>query len=84
MISIREEAPGDIPGVRRVNELAFGQATEAGIVDALRAGCDEILSLVAIEGEKIIGHILFSPVTVQGEQGVVNGMGLGPMAVRPD
>jgi len=88
MISIREEALGDVAAVRRVNELAFGQPAEAGIVDALRENCEEILSLVAVEDEKIIGHILFSPVTIERdgkhEGGSFRGSGLAPMAVLPD
>jgi hypothetical protein len=55
MIRIREEASGDIAAIRRVNELAFRQSTEAGIVDALRANCDGNFSLVAVEDAEIIG-----------------------------
>ena len=44
---IRDEAPGDAPAVRVVNEEAFGSPLEAGIVDALRAACPDRLSLVA-------------------------------------
>jgi predicted N-acetyltransferase YhbS len=37
MITIRAETAEDIPAVRRVNELAFGQPDEGDLVDALRA-----------------------------------------------
>ena len=43
---IRDEAAGDAPAVRVVNEEAFGSPLEAGIVDALRAACTDRVSLV--------------------------------------
>ncbi len=82
MITIREERKEDVPAIRLVNEKAFGQATEADIVDQLRCHCDELLSLVAVDDGKVVGHILFSPVTVEGEGGLLCGMGLAPMAVE--
>ena len=84
MITIREETPQDAPIVRRVNELAFEQPEEAVLVDRLREGCPDRLSLVATDGEEVIGHILFTPATVTGPDGAeVVGMGLAPMAVVP-
>ena len=66
--------------MRRVNSEAFGQPDEAGIVDALRAHCADRLSLVALDGEDVVGHILFTPATLER----IEGMGLAPMAVLPD
>ena len=83
MTIIRLERPDDSSQIRRVNELAFGQPAEADIVDNLRRVCAESLSLVAEEDDTtIVGHILFTPVVVEG--GLLPGMGLGPMAVLPD
>ncbi|MFC1572173.1 GNAT family N-acetyltransferase [Candidatus Eisenbacteria bacterium] len=84
MISIRPEALADIPHVRKINETAFGQPSEAGIVDALRTSCPEAISLVAESDGDVIGHILFSPVFVEGEAQTIQGMGLAPMAVLPE
>ena len=82
MTIIRLERPDDSSQIRRVNELAFGQPAEADIVDNLRRVCAESLSLVAEEDDAaIVGHILFTPVVVEG---LPPGMGLAPMAVRPD
>jgi putative acetyltransferase len=83
MIAIRIELPADIDGVRTVNEKAFGQPQEARIVDAIRQACPEALSSVAVLSGQIVGHILFSPVTVAGADREVRGMGLAPMAVLP-
>ena len=83
MVVIREEIASDIPAIRRLNEEAFGQSTEANIVDRLRTSCDQLLSLVAVLKERIGGHILFSPVILESDGSKQEGMGLGPMAVLP-
>lgn len=83
-IEIRREKPADVSAVREVHRAAFGQDDEATIVDTLRSSCDDLVSLVAEEDERIVGHILFSPVTIEGENGQLVGMGLAPMAVHPD
>lgn len=84
MIEIREELPQDIPAIRKVNELAFGQPIEADIVDRLRENCPGNVSLVAVEEGQLVGHIFFSPVTLDIPGRVIEGMGLAPMAVMPD
>ena len=80
----REEEAGDAVGIRRVNELAFGRRAEADLVDELRVSCPELLSLVAAESAQIVGHILFSPATIESAEGKREGMALAPMAVLPD
>jgi putative acetyltransferase len=82
-IRIREERANDIHQVRSLNDAAFGQPTEGHIVDRLRAADGEVVSLVAVLDEKVVGHIFFSPVTVETELGLIKGMGLAPMAVVP-
>jgi putative acetyltransferase len=85
--TVRRERPNDVAAIRTVNELAFGGATEAEIVDALRARGKATLSLVAVQAHRVVGHILFSPVTIAsaGESGgeARAALGLGPMAVLP-
>ena len=87
MICIREERPVDIENVRKLNEKAFtqafGQAPEADLVDRLRENCSNILSLVAVQNDQVIGHIYFSPVNISGDK-IIEGIGLGPMAVLPE
>ncbi len=84
MILVREEKQEDIPKIRTINKRAFGQSTEANIVDRLRENCDDVISLVAVDEDEVVGHILFSPVVIEGKQGVIIGMGLAPMAVVPE
>lgn len=87
MICIREEKPEDIEEIRKLNEKtfmqAFGQAPEASLVDRLRENCLNILSLVAAQDDQVVGHIVFSPVKIEGDR-TLDGMGLGPMAVLPE
>ncbi len=84
MITIRIENQEDVLQVRTLNEQAFEQPAEANIVDTLRQACPEYLSLVAEDGKIIVGHILFTPVVIEDPGRTVQGMGLAPMAVKPD
>ncbi|MDH4204015.1 MAG: N-acetyltransferase [Desulfobacteraceae bacterium] len=84
MVEVRFERPIDIDEVRLLNDKAFGQLLEGRIVDNLRKSCNRILSLVAISKNKVVGHIMFSPVTIETQEGVIEGMGLAPMAVLPE
>jgi putative acetyltransferase len=82
-IAVRSELPGDEPAIRRVNERAFDQPTEADIVDALR-GSDAwlpALSIVAADESGIVGHALFSRIHLDTGPALLS---LGPMAVLPD
>lgn len=78
-IEIREERAGDLAAIREVNELAFGQPVEANIVDALRSNGAMLASLVAIADDRVVGHVMYSPVSLNG----IVGAGLGPVAVLP-
>ena len=81
LVEVREESPGDVEAVRDVNKRAFGQDQEGHIIDALRANGAALLSLVATLSGRVVGHIIYSPVSVSGK---VTGAGLGPMAVLPE
>jgi putative acetyltransferase len=84
MLAVRPERPEDHVAVRRVNTLAFDRPNEAALVDALRERARPTLSLVAVEGGRIVGHIFFSPVTIESETGIFSALGLAPMAVLPE
>lgn len=80
-IEIREERQGDLAAIRDLNERAFGQDQEANIVDALRSNGAVLLSLVATSNGHVVGHIMYSPLSIGGK---VSGAALGPMAVLPE
>ena len=73
----------DLTAIRHVHEQAFGRPAEANLVDALRAHGKILLSLVAVQDDRVVGHILFSPVTIESAEGAWPAVGLGPMAVLP-
>lgn len=79
---VRREAGEDIPAVHQLNEAAFGSPDEAGLVDVLRQQTQPLISLVAEERGEILGHILFTPVSLSGHP-ELKLMGLAPMAVIP-
>lgn len=82
-MEIREERQEDIEAIGKLNDVAFkGSAEESRIIERLREDGDLLLSLVAVEDEQIIGHIAFSPMTIDGTQAKL--VGLAPMAVAPE
>lgn len=80
---IRQEQPGDASNIRGVHERAFGGSSEAAIVDAVRGSAGAV-SLVATIDDRIVGHILFTPVDVDGLAPGVPAVGLAPLAVLPE
>lgn len=83
-IIIRPEKNEDIPVIHQVNQLAFGRENEAQLVSMLRKENVITLSLVAESNGQIIGHILFSPVTITNADSRWQAVGLGPIAVLPE
>lgn len=87
-VTIRDERPDDAGAIRAITVAAFegmpySEQTEAAIVAALRAAGALTLSLVAVEGEDIVGHVAFSPVSIN-EAAAPGWFGVGPVSVRPD
>lgn len=83
-IIMRPEMPQDIPGIYEINRQAFGTTTEANLVDALRSRGAITLSMVALSGDRIVGHILFSLVEIISPDNSFAALGLGPIAVLPE
>jgi putative acetyltransferase len=79
-LAVRDEAPADVVAVHEVEALAFDRAGEADLVDRLRADGALAVSLVAELDGRVVGHVAFSPVAIDGARDVV---GLGPVAVVP-
>jgi putative acetyltransferase len=84
MVAIRSAAPEDLQGIRSVHLAAFPTALEANLVDKLDGSGDVLISLVAEDCGRIVGHVLFSRMDVEADERVVAGMGLAPVAVLPD
>lgn len=82
-VAIRAERPGDEAGIAEVSLLAFGEADEAELVELLRADGAVTLSLVAVENGRIVGHVMFCPLTVRTLFGPAAALALAPLAVLP-
>jgi putative acetyltransferase len=83
-IEIRPETAADIARIREITELAFRTAAhtcgrEHLLVDALRNAGALTVSLVAMSGHEIVGHVAISPVTVSEATG--EWFGVGPISV---
>ena len=83
-VTIRNERPEDIAAIDSVNHKAFGQPQESQLVHALRKNGGVLLSLVAALNHRVVGHILYTPVSVGRNGQKMIGSGLGPMAVLPE
>jgi putative acetyltransferase len=83
---VRPEKPEDATAVRDVNLAAFETSVEADLADAMRQTPEYVpeLSLVAEIDGRIVGHALFSEVTVEHAEGETTALSLGPIAVLPD
>lgn len=81
-VLIRAEEERDWAAVHALNASAFETPAEAGLVSALRVQAQPVVSLVAEHAGSVVGHILFSPVTLSGYASL-KIMGLAPMAVAP-
>jgi len=80
---VRAAAAGDLAAIRRAHALAFGRDAEAEIALRLLAREPRCISLVACRAGEIVGHVLFSPVSVEGRSYAPPPLALGPLAVLP-
>jgi putative acetyltransferase len=83
MATIRPERAGDAAGIHAVHCAAFPTDEEACLVDRLRAGGQARVSLVAELDGEVVGHVLFTPVSLVGPAAFASGLGLAPLAVLP-
>ena len=85
-VRIRDETPADAAAISALVTEAFAGAahssgTEAAIVEKLRDTDALTVSLLAVDGEILLGHVAISPVSIAGSNG---WYGLGPVSVRPE
>ena len=86
-IVIRNEAESDIKAIFDLTKAAFetlaiSNHTEQFIVDALRDSRALAISLVAVDGSRVVGHVALSPVKIS--DGSTGWYGLGPISVLPE
>jgi putative acetyltransferase len=88
-IHVRPERAGDVSAIDAVHRAAFPTDAEARLVALLREHGQARVSLVAERDGAIVGHILFSPVTIVEQASssprvLASGLGLAPVAVTPE
>jgi putative acetyltransferase len=86
-LELRDERPEDRAAIYEVTELAFAGRPYAGgdeqdVVDRLRAADALVLSLVALQGDRLAGQVTFSP--AQQADGSSGWFALGPVSVLPE
>jgi putative acetyltransferase len=81
---VRHETPGDYETIGELLTSAFGGEDESQLVRSLRASDSYVpdLALVAEENGQVVGHIVFSYVTLKGDE-EFRVLALAPMAVTP-
>jgi putative acetyltransferase len=82
MFAIRETTNPDLPDILAVTRAAFGGEIEADLTCALLFDptAEPLLSLLALEEGRAVGHILFTRALVPKAKATI----LAPLSVHPD
>jgi putative acetyltransferase len=82
-MKIVPELPEHRPAVLELNRLAFKGDEESRLIKNLARDNSILAAFVALDGEEVVGHILFSPLhlVVSGER--LDAVALAPMCVTP-
>jgi putative acetyltransferase len=78
-VTVRDERSEDIAEIRNLVTSAFGRKDEATLVDELRDADDTVISLVAVENGRIVGHIALSKMVAPFAT-----LALAPISVIPE
>lgn len=86
---IRAATAADADAIDTVHRAAFagteyGYQGEAELVRMIEDDGDTQVSLVAEQGDDIVGHVLFSRMDVEADGAPLAAAGLAPVAVVPD
>jgi len=83
-IEVRNERPEHSAAIQGLHTKAFGGSAEAKLVRLISERKKALISLVAISDDSVVGHILFSRVTIENTPAAFNGVGLAPVAGLPE
>jgi putative acetyltransferase len=83
-VDIRPEQPADYAAIHALLTRAFDGDAEAMLVELLRSRSKAPIALVAVLDGRVVGHVMFSPVTVANAPAAFRGIGLAPLAVLPE
>jgi putative acetyltransferase len=86
-LEVRAEQPEDFPVITELIRRAFDKTDgrEVGMIENIRTSDDYVpeLALVAVLKNRVVGHALFSYITLEGER-PAKVMNLGPIGVHPE
>ncbi len=89
-LELREAEAANLPAVMALHRICFGEREGDAIADLIAAlahdpAASAGLSLLALEGQQLLGHVLFTPVWLAGcvDQAAA-GMILAPFAIQPN
>ncbi|MBL8584326.1 MAG: N-acetyltransferase [Rhizobiaceae bacterium] len=78
---IRRAAVRDRGAIGELLREAFGASAEAVLVDSLVADGDAVIELVAVAEGAVVGHVLFSRLSLDTGEGSFSAVALAPLAV---
>ena len=83
---IKKATDSDLNDVLRIETEAFGHSKESNLVNGLLNddSAKPLLSLLAIDDDEAIGHILFTKVRITGNEDALSAMILAPLAILPN
>lgn len=82
---VRAETPEDEAGSRGVVAAAFGEEPVAELLDALRrSSAWRDLSFVAVEDDRVVGHVSFTRGWLDAPRRLVEVLVLSPLSVHPE
>lgn len=84
VVKLRPRRVDDDGAIAAVDDAAFAGGSEATLVRELRAAGVAAIELVALEGSRLVGHILFSSLEVAVDRRPLRALALAPLAVHPD
>lgn len=80
---IELENAGHHAGIDAVTRAAFAAGDEAELIERLRADGSVRLSLVAVDDERVVGHVMFTTLHVVVDGRLVDALCLAPVSVLP-
>lgn len=81
VVVLRDAAPTDHDAIDALLRASFETRAEADLVHALREQGDAPIELVAEVRDQVVGHILFSPLSIENGDGRLRSLALAPLAV---
>jgi len=88
-LEIRKSTEADRSDIEKIHTTAFGEEEGPEIVELVNGLFDDttakpILSLVAVEKDQLVGHILYTKAVLKGADTPVSIRLLAPLAVLPE